>query len=236
MGESWIRTAKLCRYYQRGTHEVRALDEVNLTIDRGEFVAVVGKSGSGKSTLLNLIAGLDTPTSGEVIVESNSLASMSRRQLSQYRAQRVGMIFQSFNLLSYRPALQNVEMALYFNNHTRSQRRDRAREVLARLGLADRESHRPADLSGGEQQRVAIARAIVKKPQILLADEPTGNLDEENSQLIADLLSELNQEGLTVLMVTHDQELAYRTAHRIVRMDYGAVIADDRLEREDRAR
>ncbi len=236
MGESWIRTAKLCRYYQRGTHEVRALDEVNLTIDRGEFVAVVGKSGSGKSTLLNLIAGLDTPTSGEVIVENNSLASMSRRQLSQYRAQRVGMIFQSFNLLSYRPALQNVEMALYFNNHTRSQRRDRAREVLARLGLADRESHRPADLSGGEQQRVAIARAIVKKPQILLADEPTGNLDEENSQLIADLLSELNQEGLTVLMVTHDQELAYRTAHRIVRMDYGAVIADDRLEREDRAR
>ena len=229
MREAWIRTAGLCRYYRRGEYEVRALDQVDLQVRQGEFVAVVGKSGSGKSTLLNLLAGLDTPTAGEVLVDERSLASLTRRELASYRAAQVGMIFQSFNLLPYRPALQNVELALYFGDLTRQQRRVQAREVLAKLGLSDRESHLPADLSGGEQQRVAIARAIVKRPQLLLADEPSGNLDEENSNLIADLLSELHREGLTVLMVTHDQELARRYAQRLVRMDYGRIVGDETL-------
>ncbi|MFH2054770.1 MAG: ABC transporter ATP-binding protein [bacterium] len=236
MGETWIKTDNLCRYYQRGTHEVRAIDKVALKIGQGEFVAVVGKSGSGKSTLLNLIAGLDTPTAGQVVVDGRDLGELSRRQLAAYRAQMVGMIFQSFNLLAYRPALQNVELALYFTDLPRHQRRAQAREVLAHLGLSERETHLPADLSGGEQQRLAIARAIVKRPRLLLADEPTGNLDEENSNLIADLLAELHRDGLTVLMVTHDQELAHRYAQRIVRMDYGRIVGDEAIGAGGRSR
>lgn len=232
MDEAWIRTDNLARHYRRGTHVVRALDEVNLAIARGEFVAVVGKSGSGKSTLLNLIAGLDTPTSGHVNIGGQPLDQMSRREISRYRAHSVGMIFQTFNLLPYRHALKNVELALYFGDVPRHRRRSEAQAVLAKLGLGDRETHLPADLSGGEQQRVAIARAIVKKPEILLADEPTGNLDEENAGMIGELLAELHNDGLTVLMVTHDRELAARHADRVIRMDYGHIIADETTSSE----
>lgn len=224
MIDPYIRTVDLCRYYDRGHHVVKALDKVSITIDRGEFLAVVGSSGSGKTTLLNLLAGLDTPTSGAVDISGTPLSEMSRRQLSAYRAQKVGMVFQSFNLISHYTALQNVETALYFGSKTPDERRRLATKVLERLGLADRTTHRPADLSGGEQQRVAVARAIVKNPEILYADEPTGNLDFENSAQIAGLLRELNKEGLTIVMVTHNLDLAQQETDRTIRMQYGHVV------------
>lgn len=223
---AWVTMTELCRHYKRGRHEVRAVDRVNLQIERGEFVVVVGASGSGKSTLLNLAAGLDRPTAGHIEVGGERLDRLSRRELSGYRARKVGMVFQSFNLLAHHTALRNVEMALYFNGTPRRERRGKAHEILKRLGLGDRVDHRPGDLSGGEQQRVAIARALVKRPEIICADEPTGNLDEENSRSIVDLLIELNREGLTVLVVTHDTDMARRAANRILRMHYGRVVSD----------
>lgn len=222
----WLHTIDLCRYYRRGSQEVRALDGVTLAVERGEFLGVVGSSGSGKSTLLNLLAGLDTPTSGSVEIQGIPLASMSRRQLAEYRAQKVGIVFQSFNLISHYSALQNVETALYFNNTSPKDRRRLASAVLEQMGLADRMMHRPSDLSGGEQQRVAVARALVKKPEVLFADEPTGNLDYENSRQIASLLMSLNHSGLTIMMVTHNLEMAQECAHRTIKMQYGAVIRD----------
>jgi putative ABC transport system ATP-binding protein len=226
---AWMKTADLCRYYKRGPHEVRAVDRVSLEIARGDFLAVVGASGSGKSTLLNLLAGLDRPTAGHIEVGGERLDALSRRDLARYRARRVGMVFQSFNLLTHHTALQNVETALFFDGTPRGERRARAQEMLVRLGLGDRLSHRPGDLSGGEQQRVAIARALVKRPDVLFADEPTGNLDEENTRAMVDLLGTLNREGLTVLMVTHDIEMAGTAAKRIVRMHYGQVVADSSM-------
>jgi putative ABC transport system ATP-binding protein len=220
----WIVTSGLCRYYKRGRSEVRAIDGVDLAVGKGDFLGVVGASGSGKSTLLNLLAGLDTPTDGFIEVGSRRLDHLSRRELAAYRADSVGMIFQSFNLLSHQTALKNVELAMYFAGSPRRERRKRATEILDRLGLADRLDHRPADLSGGEQQRVAIARALVKRPEILFADEPTGNLDQDNSMSIVQLLAGLNREGLTVVMVTHDLEMARGAAGRIVRMNYGRIV------------
>ena len=227
VSNSWIETHKLCRYYERGRHTVRAVDEVDLAIHKGEFLAVVGASGSGKSTLLNLLAGLDTPTSGHIEIDGRRLDGLSSRQLSRYRAEKVGMVFQSFNLIAHHTALKNVELALYFDDTPRQQRRPRAHEILERLGLSDRSDHRPLDLSGGEQQRVAIARALVKRPEILFADEPTGNLDQENSTAISQLLAELNRDGLTVVMVTHDVDMARGVAGRIIKMHYGRVVDGD---------
>jgi putative ABC transport system ATP-binding protein len=203
---------------------VKAVDGVDLNIDQGEFVGVVGSSGSGKSTLLNLLAGLDTPTSGTIEIDRVALDSLSRRELASYRAKRVGMVFQSFNLLGHQTALGNVEMALYFDDTPRRERSDVAAKMLDRLGLSDRLDHKPADLSGGEQQRVAMARALVKHPEILFADEPTGNLDRDNSEQIMTLLSELNRDGLTIVLVTHDLDLAARVTHRTIRMHYGQLV------------
>ena len=222
--QEWLKTLDLCRYYRRASHEVRAVDRVSISIERGEFLAVVGSSGSGKSTLLNLLAGLDTPTAGYVEYNSIRLDSLDRSALAAYRARSVGMVFQSFNLISHQTALRNVELALYFTDVARRDRRRQATEMLDRLGLADRLDHRPADLSGGEQQRVALARALVKKPEVLYADEPTGNLDFENTEQIAALLQELNKGGLTVVMVTHDRELAEKCADRTEHMHYGQVV------------
>jgi len=220
---NWLETRALCRYYRLGSQQIKAVDGVDIFIQKGEFLAVVGASGSGKSTLLGLLAGLDTPTSGEIIADGVSLSSLSRRELAAYRAQKVGMVFQSFNLIHHHTAQKNVELALYFNMASDRPRKTRAREMLERLGLGDRLEHRPADLSGGEQQRVAIARALVKQPTILFADEPTGNLDYENSQHIANLLIELNRQGLTIVLATHALEIARRSAHRIIRMHYGKI-------------
>lgn len=223
MDQPWIHTAALCRYYRRGQSEVRAVDGVDLSIERGEFLGVVGASGSGKSTLLNLLAGLDTPTAGYIEVGPQRLDRLSRRELAAYRAQKVGMIFQSFNLLPHHTALKNVELGLFFTGTSRRERRRRAAAILERLGMKERLDHRPIDLSGGEQQRVAVARALVKEPEILFADEPTGNLDQDNSSSIASLLRELNGGGITVVMVTHDVEMARHSAGRIVKMHYGRI-------------
>lgn len=222
---AYLRTDQLCRYYVRGPQTVKALDNATLSVGRGDFLAIVGSSGSGKSTLLNLLAGLDTPTSGLVELGGVALSGMSRRQLSEYRAHKVGMIFQSFNLISHYTALQNVETALYFNGTSPKERTRLATETLEQLGLADRLTHRPSDLSGGEQQRVAVARAIVKKPEIIFADEPTGNLDLENALSIATLLDTLNRNGLTIIMVTHNLEMAQQYTHRTIRMQYGKIIS-----------
>ncbi|MCX5752706.1 MAG: ABC transporter ATP-binding protein [Candidatus Krumholzibacteria bacterium] len=234
MSDSIIRTEQLSRWFRRGPQEVRAVDGVDMRVEEGEFLAIIGASGSGKSTLLNLLAGLDTPTSGRIEFRGTSLDSLSRRELASYRALRIGMMFQSFNLIHHRSALENVELALYFNDCPVRERRSRAAAMLERLGLADRTAHRPGDLSGGEQQRVALARALAKNPAILLADEPTGNLDRRNADQIMSLLSDLNARGLTIVMVTHDVETAGRNARRIVRMHYGRVVADSGASGEAR--
>jgi putative ABC transport system ATP-binding protein len=198
---------------------------VDLSVTRGDFLAVTGASGSGKSTLINLLAGLDTPTSGRIEIDNSNLSEFSSRALAEYRARRVGIVFQSFNLLVQHTALRNVEMALYFDGTPRRERRRLAAAALERLGLGDRLHHRPIDLSGGEQQRVAIARALVKQPEILFADEPTGNLDQENSSVITNILNELNRDGMTVILVTHDVEIARQHARRLIKMHYGRIVA-----------
>ncbi len=218
-----IRTVDLCRYYGSGPQEVRAVDRVNFAVEQGGFLGIVGASGSGKSTLLNLLAGLDSPTAGRVEIDGTALSDLTRRNLAAYRARRVGIVFQSFNLMPHYTAAENVELALYFTDIAKGERRSRSRDILARLGLRDRLTHRPADLSGGEQQRVALARALVKEPHVLFADEPTGNLDRKNSEDIAGLLTELNGEGLTIVLATHDLDMARVCAHRMVQMEYGRL-------------
>jgi putative ABC transport system ATP-binding protein len=229
---TYLHTENLSRHYRRGAHTVIALDRVTVNVRRGEFLSVVGSSGSGKTTLLNLLAGLDSPTSGMVFFEATALSSLSRRQLAAYRARKIGMVFQSFNLIGHYTALQNVETALLFNGVPPRERKRRAGAILEKLGLADRLTHRPADLSGGEQQRVAIARAIVKEPEIVFADEPTGNLDYENAEQIVSLLTGLNRDGLTIVMVTHNLELARAHSHRTIRMTYGRVVVEESPPRE----
>ncbi len=223
MNSQLIKTENLCRFYTHGSEEIQAVNNVNLQIKNGEFLGIVGASGSGKSTILNLLAGLDTPTSGSITYEKDLLTSLNRTELSAYRANKVGMIFQSFNLIAHQTALQNVELALYFGKIPANQRENIAAEMLEKIGLGNRMDHKPGSLSGGEQQRVAIARALVKKPEILFADEPTGNLDQENSKLIAELLAEQNSQGLTILLATHDMNLANKFTHRIVKMNYGKM-------------
>ena len=221
MNDPLLRCVDLERHYARGPQTVRALDGVSFDIRPGEFLALLGASGSGKSTLLNLLAGLDTPSAGRVELEDRPLGTLSRRELAHYRARRVGMVFQSFNLLPQYTALENVALALYFDGTERRRRRTLAAAMLERQGLADRLEHRPADLSGGEQQRVAMARALVGRPDLLFADEPTGNLDQDNSRLMAALLREFNGEGLTVVLVTHDRLLAESCARRRLELVYG---------------
>ena len=214
----------LCRHYRRAGHVVRAVDAVDLAVARGEFLAIVGASGSGKSTLLNLLAGLDTPTAGSVRVDGRALDALSPRERAAYRARRVGMVFQAFNLLPHLTALQNVALALCFGAEPPAGRRARAAAVLERVGLGERMDHRPLDLSGGEQQRVALARALVKGPELLFADEPTGNLDAKSAAAIAALLADSHWQGLTIVLVTHDLALARHAAGRLVRMHYGRVV------------
>ena len=220
-----VRTVNLSRRYEMGDAFVDALRGVDLTIVRGEFVALVGPSGSGKSTVLNLIGGLDRPTDGEVWINGTELSASDERTLTRHRRQHVGFVFQSFNLLPRLTAQENVALPLMFSNVTEKEREARARALLARVGLEQRLSHRPTQLSGGEQQRVAIARALVSEPALLLADEPTGNLDTATGAEIMALLKELNQErGLTLLVVTHDAEVA-AFADRVVSLRDGRVEA-----------
>jgi len=221
--DTWLSTEDLCRYFTRGDYQIKAVDSVSLGVAQGEFVGVVGSSGSGKSTLLNLLAGLDTPTSGTIRFAGMSLNDLDRKELATYRGHRMGIVFQSFNLLPHLTAEQNVSIGMAFNDTPRAERKMLARDILGRLGLEDRLDHRPADLSGGEQQRVALARALARRPEVLFADEPTGNLDKENTTQIAELLKELNADGLTIVMVSHDLELVRQCAARVVRMRYGRL-------------
>jgi ABC-type lipoprotein export system ATPase subunit len=219
-----IKTVSLTKIYSTGRVQVEALMDVNLDIDQGTFVAVAGASGSGKSTLLNLLGGLDKPTSGVIEVEGKEISEMNRDELALYRRFGVGMIFQSFNLISSRTALENVELPLIFANVSKKDRRQRAEKMLDRVNLLPRRDHRPAELSGGEQQRVAIARALINEPRILLADEPTGNLDSRTSREILRLLAGLNQaQGLTVVLVSHEVALAREFAGETIELRDGRV-------------
>lgn len=222
----WLKTTAASKVYRRASDQIRALDEVTLSIARGEYVSIVGSSGSGKTTLLNILSGLDSPSSGTVEFSGRALNAMTKKELAAYRAMKVGMVFQSFNLLPQYTALQNVELALYFNGLGVKERVHRSRDILEKLGLAGRLSHKPANMSGGEQQRVALARAIVKKPEILFADEPTGNLDHDNAAQISELIKGLNDENYTVILVTHNIELARKYSDRVVRMEYGRIVPE----------
>lgn len=209
--------------YPMGSEEVHALAGVSVVIEPGEFVAILGTSGSGKSTLLNLFGGLDRPTSGDIRFQGQSLAPLSSREMSRYRLRSIGMIFQSFNLIPTMTARQNVSLALAFAGMKQSERQQRSKDLLERVGLAARVDHRPSELSGGEQQRVSIARALANDPQVLLADEPTGNLDSARASELLELLKTMQREGKTIVMVTHDHELANRFADRIIKLKDGRL-------------
>jgi putative ABC transport system ATP-binding protein len=209
-----------------GTTQVVALDHVSIAVKEGEFVGIQGTSGSGKSTLLNLLGGLDRPTSGEVLFDSQPLGPRTKKQMARYRRFSVGMIFQNFNLIPTMTAAENVRLALAFGGVRGAQRKERAEILMERVGLSDRMDHRPSELSGGEQQRVAIARALANHPRVLLADEPTGNLDSTRAHELLALLREMtDRDKLSVLLVTHDRELAGSFADRIIMMKDGSVVS-----------
>ena len=211
--------------YVMGDMQVHALRGVTLRIGRGEFIAVMGASGSGKSTFMNLVGCLDKPTKGDYLLSGEDVSRLSRDQLARARGQRIGFVFQGFNLLPRTSALENVELPMLYQGVPGKERHDRAAEALARVGLGDRLDHTPAQLSGGQQQRVAIARALVNRPALLLADEPTGNLDSQTSEEVMRIFQTLNDQGLTVLLVTHEPDIADH-ARRIVNFKDGLVLSD----------
>lgn len=226
-GEVFVRTRGLSRLYRVGPSTIRALNQVDLEIRRGEFLAVLGVSGSGKSTLLHLLGGLDTPTAGAVEIDGRDLGNFNARQRAIYRRQSVGFVFQSFYLVPGLSAEQNVAVALTFQGVYGRRRRELAREAICRVGLEYRAGHRPSQLSGGEQQRVALARAIVHRPPLLLADEPTGNLDRATAETVMDLICEIHRETrTTVVIVTHNEAMARQAAERIVRLSDGQLVSD----------
>jgi putative ABC transport system ATP-binding protein len=225
-GRAAVRTEQLTRHYQMGAATVHAVNDVTLAIPPGEFVALLGSSGSGKSTLLNLLAGLDHPSSGAVFAHEQNLAAMRSADLARHRSHTIGIVFQAFNLLPRMTLEENVELPLRLAEVDRVDRTARVREAITRVHLAARLTHRPSELSGGEQQRAALARALVNRPTILLADEPTGNLDSATGDEIMELLREINASGVTIVMVTHEQDRAQRFAHRLIHMKDGKVIAD----------
>jgi putative ABC transport system ATP-binding protein len=223
-----LRTENVARHYTMGTETVRAVDGVTLAIRESEFVALLGSSGSGKSTLLNLLAGLDHPTSGSILAFGEELSGMESQELAQYRCRTVGMVFQSFNLLPRMTLAENVELPLRLAEVDRGERSARVREAIDRVGLSARLGHRPSELSGGEQQRAALARALVNRPRILLADEPTGNLDSHTGEEVLRFIREFNDKmGMTVVLVTHEQPLAARFAGRIVHLADGKLVSDE---------
>jgi putative ABC transport system ATP-binding protein len=224
MAEALMETRGVSKHYRMGENVVVALDRASISVGEGEFVALQGTSGSGKSTLLNLLGGLDQPSEGEVVFEGRSLAPLTKKEMARYRRHSVGMIFQNFNLITTMTAAENVELALAFGGLAGRERVARALSLLERVGLAERADHRPTELSGGEQQRTAIARALANRPRLLLADEPTGNLDSTRAaELLALLRAMVERDRLTVLMVTHDRELAARFADRTIRMKDGRI-------------
>lgn len=221
-----LRVSDLSKAYVVGQTQVQALSRVSLTIDSGELVAIMGSSGSGKSTFMNLLGCLDSPSGGSYCLDGQDVSRLSSNKLATIRNQKIGFVFQQFNLLPRTTALENVELPMIYTGLGRRERKHRAREALAVVGLSDRERHYPSQLSGGQQQRVAIARALVCKPQLLLADEPTGALDSTTSDEIMAALAHLNEGGLTVIVVTHEPDVA-RYARRIIHFKDGVVISDE---------
>ncbi|MFO7258814.1 MAG: ABC transporter ATP-binding protein [Bacteroidota bacterium] len=217
-----IETHNLSRIYVMGNTEVRALQSVSITIEKGEYVAFMGPSGSGKSTLMNIIGCLDTPTGGTYMLNNQLVSEMTENELAEVRNREIGFVFQTFNLLPRASALENVALPLIYAGYSKSEREERAMAALENVGLADRWHHKPNELSGGQRQRVAIARALVNNPSIILADEPTGNLDTKTSYDIMHLFQELHDKGNTIIMVTHEDDIAHY-AHRIVRLRDGLI-------------
>ncbi len=220
-----IRIENMYKIYEMGSEKVHALDGVNLTIKEHEFVAIVGPSGSGKSTLMNMIGCLDTPTSGNYLLEGLDISKMKDTQLTMIRRQKVGFIFQQFNLLSKSSALENVELPAMYNGNSGRERRQKAETALKKVGLGDRMHHKPSELSGGQQQRVAIARALVNNPPVLLADEPTGNLDSHSGAEVMNMIKELHAQGNTIILITHDHDVAEH-APRIIEIKDGQITSD----------
>lgn len=220
-----IHIENMKKIYNPGENEVRALDGIDLDIKKGDLVAIVGHSGSGKSTLMNMLGCLDTPTSGKYVLDGQDVASMTDNQLADVRNKEIGFIFQGFNLISNLDAVGNVELPLVYRGVSKNERKQLAMEALKSVGLEDRMKHKPNEMSGGQQQRVAVARAVAAKPPIILADEPTGNLDTKSTQEIMEILKELHRSGRTVIIITHDEEIASQ-AHRVIRILDGRIEED----------
>ncbi len=223
-----LRLDKVNKYYRVGTHSLHVLRDIELEVANGEFVSIMGASGSGKSTLLNILGILDDYDSGDYWLGDTLIRNLTERKSAHYRNRFIGFVFQSFNLLPFKTALENVALPLYYQGVTRRKRNQIAMQYLDRVGLRDWADHTPAEMSGGQKQRVAIARALISKPRLILADEPTGALDSETSKQIMDLLSEIHQTGITVLVVTHDAEVAART-QRTIRLKDGKVMGEAEL-------
>ena len=220
-----IEIRNMCKIYNPGENEVRALDHVDLQINRHEFVAIIGQSGSGKSTLMNMLGCLDVPTSGTYYLNGQDVSHLTDDELSDIRNREIGFIFQGFNLIANMTALENVELPLIYRGVPKKEREELSKTALKKVGLEKRMDHKPSEMSGGQQQRVAIARAIAQAPPVILADEPTGNLDSGSTKEIMGILKELHKEGRTVILITHDNEIAAR-AKRIIRIMDGKIVAD----------
>ncbi len=229
-----IRVEEVHKYYDLGETKVHALRGINVEIGRGEFVAVMGASGSGKSTFMNILGCLDRPSSGRYLLEGTDVSQLTKKELAHIRNQRIGFVFQGFNLLSRTTALENVELPTLYARLDKGEREKRARQALEMVGLGDRLDHHPSQLSGGQQQRVAIARALVNKPSILLADEPTGNLDSRTAVEIMDIFQQLNDEGLTIVLVTHEPDIAQYAKRALIFRD-GRLRRDDVIQNRPRA-
>ena len=220
-----IETSGISKIYKMGTQTVEALKSIDITINKGEYVAFMGPSGSGKSTLMNIIGCLDTPSGGTYILNDNDVSDLTENELAEIRNKEIGFVFQTFNLLPRASAMENVALPLIYAGYTKTEREEKALQALQSVGLAERADHRPNELSGGQRQRVAIARALVNDPSIILADEPTGNLDTKTSYDIMDLFQKLHDSGNTIIMVTHEDDIAHY-AHRIVRLRDGLIETD----------
>lgn len=226
MSKSLINISDIKRDFQLGNETINVLKGIDLQIYKGEYVALMGPSGSGKSTLMNILGCLDTPTSGKYILNSKDVSKMHDDDLAEIRNKEIGFVFQTFNLLPRTTALDNVALPMIYAGYSKSERNDRAGKVLAQVGLSDRMDHQPNQLSGGQRQRVAVARALVNKPSIILADEPTGNLDSKTSVEIMNLFNDIHKNGNTVILVTHEEDIA-KYAHRIIRLKDGLIESDN---------
>jgi putative ABC transport system ATP-binding protein len=220
-----LHVSQLSKVYRKGDIQIHALRDVSFGVNQGDFVSIVGRSGSGKSTLLNMIGGLDTVTSGQILFNGKDLTRMKRSELAQHRRFSVGMVFQSFNLIPHRSALENVTLALTFGGVPKSRRKEKALQLLSQVGLEHRLHHRPSELSGGEAQRVAIARALANSPAMLLPDEPTGNLDSTTAKDIIDVLQDVNRsQGVTIVMVTHEEDIAASVSTKMIHLFDGKIV------------